>query len=239
MEASFANCPHVDNVENAMRSIVREGLVWHVDRIEALQEELLDGEKNEISNMATVRLREYTAGRTAARKALRSITGQTHSILRASDRRPLWPAKITGSITHTRIFAGCVAARIMDEQEDSSSMKDKARGLFRSIGFDMEACARVSRDIWNFIATESELETLNSLRGTEALESASLIFSAKESYYKALPPGLQKRISTFTDIELNPCETPGILKARSKADTCQTDIFCSFAQNHCITLSLR
>jgi 4'-phosphopantetheinyl transferase EntD len=123
-----------------------------------LQYPLMPGEA--LPHAAAARHREYAAGRAAARGAMLLLGLPPVPILRGDDRAPLWPAGVTGSITHTD--TDCLAAVM------------QADGL---LGIDMERDGRVTADLHRSI-----------LHDDEDSDEATLIFAAKEAVYKAQYP---------------------------------------------------
>ena len=119
---------------------------------------------------------EFLAARVLVKLALQALgcSEVEQQIQNAEDRSPVWPAGVTGSITHTTGFAACCVGTI------------SARPL---IGIDSELLLSVdtaqhlSADIHN----QAELQLLLQA-GLSAAVATTLIFSAKESLYKALYP---------------------------------------------------
>jgi len=115
------------------------------------------------------RVGEFAAGRACARRALAEL-GVPDFILRVGpDREPLWPEGIAGSITHTERFCAAAAARTT---------------VVAALGLDAERRDAVHRGLWRQIATSQELAWLESCAAERADEMATLIFSAKEAFYK-------------------------------------------------------
>jgi 4'-phosphopantetheinyl transferase EntD len=79
---------------------------------------------------------------------------------------PLWPAGVTGSITHT---AGYAAAVVSDG--------------FAGLGLDAERIWGVSEHLWPRLFDEEERAVL--AQAGDAAVLATLFFSAKEAAYKA------------------------------------------------------
>jgi 4'-phosphopantetheinyl transferase EntD len=86
------------------------------------------------------------------------------------DRAPVWPPGVIGSISHNQLLAGAAVA--------------KSTSLI-GIGIDLEVMGRVKGELARFIRTPEDLKTHNSYNESELL---TIIFSAKESLYKALYP---------------------------------------------------
>ena len=133
------------------------------------------------------RVGEYTAGRLCARHALAQLGIDGFPLRVGEDRRPLWPAGVVGSITHTHGFAGAVVVR---------------REGFRSIGVDAEGVGRVKRDLWPKICAPQEIAWLETLPAEQQARYAALVFSAKEAFYKC-QYGLTQSWVGFHDVSLD------------------------------------
>lgn len=120
---------------------------------------------------------EYLAGRVCARAALQRLDGREYVPGTHEDRSPIWPAGISGSITHGKGWAAAVVAHSSDCQ---------GLGLDQESLLSEERAARLSREI----LTEAELQRMNA--GQTGL-TVTLTFSLKESLFKALYPIVQQR----------------------------------------------
>ncbi|MCB9229372.1 MAG: 4'-phosphopantetheinyl transferase superfamily protein [Deltaproteobacteria bacterium] len=124
---------------------------------------------------------EYLAGRYCIRQSMEQagfVPGSPFSIRSGKHREPLWPEGWTGSVTHSHQLAMAAVA---------------PRHLCRSLGLDLEK--RLSEKsfaaIRHAVLFNSEPGLLESVRGEgeSAVRScATLIFSAKESIFKAIFP---------------------------------------------------
>lgn len=148
------------------------------------------------------RVRGFTLGRAAAALSLKGLaaavdgkpaaTGQgvlrlLQPVLQGLQREPVWPEGVVGSISHTTGWAIAVTALRTD---------------VTSLGIDLERIAgRQGIDISRRVCRPSELEWLAALSEAEQQLYQLVIFSAKESVYKALYP-LCKRVFGFHDLEL-------------------------------------
>jgi 4'-phosphopantetheinyl transferase EntD len=115
------------------------------------------------------RAEEFAAGRLCARLLLHEFGIRKFAIEVGAHRQPLWPEDLVGSITHTTGFCAAVAA---------------SKKNLRSVGIDTEITGSVATTLWRGICTPSETTWLLSLPQSEQLSAATLIFSAKESFYK-------------------------------------------------------
>jgi len=150
-----------------------------------------DAERPLIKKAVAKRRREFSAGRSCARQALRALDCENTPIIHDENGAPLWPQNIIGSITHSTTYAAAAVA------QDSRLL---------GLGIDMETVSRVSPRITNKILTEPEKIALQFHPDlAEQQRLLALLFSAKESIYKCLHPLLQCRIG-FKDarIECDP-----------------------------------
>lgn len=115
---------------------------------------------------------EYLAGRLCAAGVL-----ETDRLLArdADSGRPLWPDGWCGSITHSHGQAAAVAAATAD---------------WKGLGLDMERLLEAGRALrlHNAILTKDEQRWLSGESDDGAARLLTLIFSAKESLYKAINP---------------------------------------------------
>jgi len=133
------------------------------------------------------RAAEFAAGRHCAREALRQFGIDGWDLLVGADRVPLWPDGMVGSISHTDGFCGAVLAE---------------RQRFRSVGLDVETDRRVTADLYDQFLTAMERRRLADIEVAAAESLATLIFSAKEAFYKAQYPITAEWLE-FGDIEID------------------------------------
>jgi 4'-phosphopantetheinyl transferase EntD len=136
------------------------------------------------------RRREFAAGRLCARRAMAELGIRDFALRVASDRQPLWPDLIVGSITHTTGL--CVAAVA---QKNSVA----------AIGMDSEVVGGVTPDIWPTICIPAELAWLQSLPESDQPAAVTLIFSAKEAFYKCQYPMTGEWLN-FEDLYIEPAD---------------------------------
>ncbi|MFN4155680.1 MAG: 4'-phosphopantetheinyl transferase [Paracoccaceae bacterium] len=109
------------------------------------------------------RLREFAAGRAAARDALAGIGVAAGVIPKGGDRAPVWPGGVVGSITHTR--TACLAVVM------------PAASCW-GIGIDLEIDSPLEPELWEMILRPEERAGMTGAQ-------AKAVFSAKEAAYKA------------------------------------------------------
>jgi 4'-phosphopantetheinyl transferase EntD len=133
------------------------------------------------------REREFRAGRACAREALAQFGFGDWPLLPAAARDPQWPAGMIGSITHCGSYCAAAVTR--------------ASG-WSGIGIDVEAIDRVGAALAPQICTRPELRALERRSAQSAGGFLCLMFSAKESVFKAVFP-VTRRLFDFTDIEID------------------------------------
>jgi 4'-phosphopantetheinyl transferase EntD len=119
-----------------------------------------------VSKAVPKRVAEFAAGRRAARKALGAIGHEASDLPTGPDRAPVWPKGVTGTITHDGDLALAAAARLED---------------VRSLGLDLTEAAPLPGGTRERILRHVAEEGLTDLE-------ARVVFSAKESLFKALSP---------------------------------------------------
>lgn len=168
-----------------------------------------ESELSALSPQASVKRRaEFVLGRKAAHAALSGVDRQKEwgnfSILKGTRGEPLWPEGITGSISHSDGIACAVVARAQDTI---------------GVGLDLQRKRESRRrDLLKVICTKREIEWINSAADAEEREVRQLlIFSAKESLYKALYPVTRKYFG-FHGAELSPVEKQGAFHVELHSD---------------------
>lgn len=141
-----------------------------------------------VSHAVPKRVGEFAAGRLCARRALARFGVTSFAVRAASDRQPLWPAGLVGSITHTQGFYAAVIG-------------EQAR--FVGLGLDTENADAVSPNLWPSICIASELAWIDSLPAEERTRAATLVFAAKEAVYKCQYPATAEWLS-FPDLRIVP-----------------------------------
>lgn len=148
---------------------------------------LLPEEAGFVQRAVLGRRQEFAAGRECARLLLAEFGVIDFPVKMADDRQPLWPAGMVGSITHTSDFCAAVAA-------ETSRLK--------AVGLDCEVEGRVREELWRHVCTPCEADWLRSLPVAEQPVAATLIFSAKEAFYKCQYPLTHERLN-FHDARID------------------------------------
>ncbi|SNQ51315.1 4'-phosphopantetheinyl transferase Npt [Frankia canadensis] len=133
------------------------------------------------------RRREFTTARVCAHRALRELGLPPAPILPGPRGAPGWPAGVVGSITHCAGYRAAAVARA---------------GELRTIGIDAEPNEANPRGVTREITVPAEEGWLATLTETRpSVHWDRLLFSAKESVYKAWFP-LAQRWLGFEDAAL-------------------------------------
>jgi 4'-phosphopantetheinyl transferase EntD len=148
--------------------------------------QLLPGEADTLSRAVPKRLGEFVAGRLCARKALAEFGIRDFSLRVRQDRTPEWPDNVVGSLTHT---SGLYLAAVAEKSHVAA------------LGIDCEVVGQVCAEIWPTICGQKESEWVQSLPAGDRPAAVTLIFSAKEAFYKCQYP-LTKEWLDFKDLQL-------------------------------------
>lgn len=141
-------------------------------------------EETAVARATEKRRQEFRAGRAAARAALGRFGVVGATIPRGADRLPIWPDGFVGSISHCPGWCAAAVARRHD---------------LAAIGLDIEVRRRVRRELHTTLCTPAELAWM--AIGDGGVETATLLFSAKEAVYKCVYPTTRARLA-FTDVEV-------------------------------------
>lgn len=134
---------------------------------------ILPAEHAAVASAVLGRRAEFAAGRVLARRLLARLDVEHAPLPVGTDRAPVWPEGITGSISHARGLCVAVVAR---------------RAAFTAIGIDAEPAEPLEEDLWPTIAMPEELDRLRSLPAHERGLRARLLFSIKEAVFKCQFP---------------------------------------------------
>jgi 4'-phosphopantetheinyl transferase EntD len=148
---------------------------------------LLPEEQQSLLRAVPKRISEFAAGRACARAALAQLGYGAVALPMGADRAPRWPVGATGSITHTDGYCAAVVAAITQ---------------IRAVGLDAEPEDSVKPHLWRRICSPEELASLQSQDEVAAIAVATLIFSAKEAFYKCQHT-LTGEWLGFTDISVD------------------------------------
>ena len=136
------------------------------DTTEALYPE----ETAAIAGVVLRRRREFSAGRACARQAMERLGFAAAPIPAGTDRAPIWPEGMTGSISHSKTRCAAVVARCSD-------------GV-KSVGLDIEEASPLPDDFAEEICTPGERKWLYARPPGERGLLLKALFCAKEAAYK-------------------------------------------------------
>lgn len=132
------------------------------------------------------RRREFSAGRACAREALKTFGIDDFPVIPTPERFPDWPPGIIGSITHTANYCAAAVCR---------------RGRIISLGIDVEGATELAFDIVPLVLGEHERARLEAIDPSARALQIKILFSAKESIYKAYYP-TTRVVLDFHDVDL-------------------------------------
>jgi 4'-phosphopantetheinyl transferase EntD len=151
---------------------------------------LLPAEAAHVARAVHERVQEFAAGRLCARRALAEFGIDDFAVRVAGDRQPIWPESIAGSITHTGGYGAAVVAE---------------RRSAAALGLDSEVVGDVGARIWPSICVSRERAWIESLPASEQAAAVTLIFSAKEAFYKCQYALVRERLN-FHDVSVEVAE---------------------------------
>jgi 4'-phosphopantetheinyl transferase EntD len=130
-------------------------------------------EREAVGEVVDGRWWDWVMGRRCARMAVEDLGLDATPILPGHKRQPLWPAGVVGAITHTR---GYVAAAVADA------------GTVMAVGIDAEPDEPLPHGVITRVASPEERAMIGAGRPSGVDNLDRLLFSAKESIYKAWFP---------------------------------------------------
>ncbi|MBO4208924.1 4'-phosphopantetheinyl transferase family protein [Micromonospora echinofusca] len=164
---------------------------------------LFDAEERVVSQAVEKRRREFTTARFCARRALALLGRPPAPILPGQRGEPRWPMGIVGSITHCAGYRGAVVG----EAE-----------RVRTIGIDAEPNAALTDGVLEAVSLAVERDDIRMLtREHPRVHWDRLLFSAKESVYKAWYP-LAHRFLDFEEAMISIDPLAGTFSARLLVD---------------------
>ncbi|HEY7199365.1 MAG TPA: 4'-phosphopantetheinyl transferase superfamily protein [Candidatus Dormibacteraeota bacterium] len=144
---------------------------------------LLPEEEPLVARAVEKRRREFSAGRSCARRALARLGWPDFALGAGARREPLWPPGIVGAITHCPGYCAAAVARAAD---------------VRCLGIDAEVRGPLPDGVADMVCTPDELRRTAAMAGDHW---GTLLFSAKESIYKAWYPVAQRWLD-YRDADL-------------------------------------
>lgn len=154
----------------------------------AVGSDVLPSERDHVAQVSERRRTDFLNGRACAHACIAALGVPDAPVVVGPGGAPVWPPGVVGSITHCEGYSGAVA-----------TLSTKSR----SLGVDAERRARVERGLESLICTEVERADLDRRPESERSEIATLLFSAKEAFYKA-QFGVSGHWVDFLDVAVEP-----------------------------------
>ncbi|MCL2582618.1 MAG: 4'-phosphopantetheinyl transferase superfamily protein [Streptosporangiales bacterium] len=148
---------------------------------------LFPEETEAVARAVDKRRREFTTARSCARQALARLGFDAVPVPRGPGGAPQWPDGVAGSITHCSGYRACAVARTRD---------------VASVGIDAEPNEATPKGVLGAVSDTGERERLAGLPAGRGAHWDRLLFSAKESVYKAWYP-LTGRWLGFEDASIS------------------------------------
>ena len=167
-------------------SLFDDSVAVHTASLDQEPVPVLGEESAYLEAMRQSRKREFSHGRASARSALHRLGVAAGPIPRDDQRVPVWPEGFLGSITHCDGFVAAAVAPV-----------SRVVGL----GIDAECIGRVDSTLTRSICSPEEEAHFLGFDHIAKLDWRTLVFSAKESFYKAWYPATRTPLG-FTEVEL-------------------------------------
>jgi 4'-phosphopantetheinyl transferase EntD len=141
-----------------------------------------------VARAVAKRRREFTVVRSCARRAMEKLGVPPQPVLPGERGAPQWPAGLTGSMTHCDGYGAAALVRTAD---------------LASLGIDAEPHRPLPEGVLSAVALPTEAERLRRLAGDRPeVHWDRLLFSAKESVYKAWFP-LTRKWLDFSEADID------------------------------------
>ncbi len=155
---------------------------------EAENTRLYPEEEAVVAQAVPKRRREFTVVRSCARRAMEKLGVPPQPVLPGERGAPRWPAGLTGSMTHCDGYCAAALVRATD---------------LASLGIDAEPDGPLPEGVLDAVSLPAERERLLRLADKHpAIHWDRLLFSAKESVYKAWFPLTQQWLD-FSEADID------------------------------------
>lgn len=179
-------------LQRALLSLLPRGAACELS-VDGGDATLFPEEREAVRNAIDARRAEFAQGRSCARRALASFGVPARPIGVGPRREPLWPEGFVGSITHSGNLVAAAVARSR---------------MVRALGIDAEVAVPLPSDVRGVVLNAAER-----VDGGHGKEHETVVFSAKESVFKALFP-LTRAWIDFADLVVETDEMAGTFCAR-------------------------
>jgi 4'-phosphopantetheinyl transferase EntD len=137
-----------------------------------------------VTNAVDTRKSQFASGRAAVRSCSTRLGFTNLTVPVGRNREPIWPAGMAGSISHTSQWA---VAWVADQYR------------YEGLGVDLEDAAKLPENAWALILSDEESSLVDASADTQL--AATVLFSTKESIYKAIYPTVQRFVD-FREVSL-------------------------------------
>lgn len=158
-------------VQSCLRGLLPGPVAVFCEPVRDAGDTLFAAERGTVARAVRHRRDEFSTGRLLARRALTAIGQPAAAIPADGARRPVWPAGVVGSISHSSGLCAAAVAR---------------RDGMRALGLDIERIGAVPAEIMDTISHAGEIAAHRDRFGDDLLRT--LLFSAREAIYKAYNP---------------------------------------------------
>lgn len=161
---------------------------------EGAEAALFPEEEALVARAVAKRRREFAGVRSCARRAMEKLGVPPQPVLPGERGAPTWPDGVVGSMTHCAGFCGAALARA---------------GELASLGIDAEPAGPLPDGVLSAVALPAEAQRLGRLAAERPdVHWDRLLFSAKESVYKAWFP-LTRKWLDFSEADIEIAVDPG------------------------------
>ncbi|WP_405962812.1 4'-phosphopantetheinyl transferase superfamily protein [Streptomyces sp. NBC_00723] len=155
-----------------------------------------------VARAVAKRRREFTIVRSCARRAMEKLGVPAQAVLPGERGAPQWPDGLTGSMTHCAGYCAAALVRAAD---------------LASLGIDAEPHEPLPEGVLSAVALPAEAERIGRLTaGRPEVQWDRLLFSAKESVYKAWFP-LTRKWLDFSEADIDLALAPASASASASA----------------------
>jgi 4'-phosphopantetheinyl transferase EntD len=192
------------------RSILPNTIYFSTGSLDGEFPQLSHAESASIGAVDNIRMGELRAGRMHARAALTHMNIHDVDIpMCKSNRTPIWPVSVKGSITHTQY---------LDKSHVAVAVASSSQ--YKALGIDAEWNATIHPDMWEYFLIKDELNWIISKSIVERNLLVRQIWCLKEAAIKAAGGGDMLRWRVFKpltnsqnkDYELSLEDSEGKLK---------------------------
>lgn len=209
-EMEFLPARQTTHTSPDISSLFPDGVLTLVEHKDNWPTELAPAERAQLGDVCEKRLAEYSAGRNQARRLIAVLTGTAEPLLAGNYRQPMWPADVTGSISHSDVFCAVAVAPV---------------ATVADLGIDVEIFENLNPEVEDVVLTPAEFAATQDLPRW----ARKLIFSIKESNYKCC----YHLVKAFIDFKQ--CE----VKLDFKAQTYTSIIVCNNAAGQELCLHVK